>query len=52
MKCIYCGSELKEGSLFCSHCGKEVQIVPVYNIYDDDYLKALLTENGEENVPL
>ena len=52
MKCIYCGSELKEGSLFCSHCGKEVQIVPDYNIYDDDYLKALLTENGEESVPL
>ena len=52
MKCIYCGSELKEGSLFCSHCGKEVQIVPDYNIYDDDYLKALLTENGEEHVPL
>ena len=51
MKCIYCGSELKEGSLFCSHCGKEVQIVPDYNIYDDDYLKALLTENGEESVP-
>ena len=41
MKCIYCGNELKEGSLFCPYCGKEVQIVPDYNIYDDDYDEQL-----------
>ena len=32
MKCIYCGEELKEGSLYCPKCGKAVQIVPDYNI--------------------
>ena len=50
MKCIYCGEELKEGSLFCSKCGKEVQIVPDYNIYDDDYLKAVLTQEVADDV--
>ena len=36
MKCIYCGKELAEGELFCPACGKAVQIVPDYNVYDDD----------------
>lgn len=48
MKCVHCGEELKEGSLFCSKCGKEVQIVPDYNEYEDDYLKKVL---AEENRP-
>ena len=48
MKCIYCGNELKEGSLFCPYCGKEVQIVPDYNIYDDDYLKAVLAQENAD----
>jgi predicted nucleic acid-binding Zn-ribbon protein len=46
MKCIYCGEDLKEGSLFCSHCGKAVQIVPDYNVYEEDYLKQVLAEEN------
>jgi tetratricopeptide (TPR) repeat protein len=50
MKCIYCGEELKKGSLFCSRCGKAVQIVPDYNEYEEDYLKQVLfEENGIVN---
>lgn len=44
MKCIYCGKELAEGELFCPACGKAVQIVPDYNVYDDDYLKEVLAQ--------
>ncbi len=31
MKCIKCGTNLEEGTLFCPKCGKEVQWVPEYN---------------------
>ena len=35
MKCRYCGRIIPEGKLYCSHCGKEVCIVPDYNPLDD-----------------
>ncbi len=44
MKCIYCGKELDEGDLFCPRCKKAAQIVPDYNVYEDDYLKQVLTD--------
>lgn len=44
MKCANCGAELKVGCVYCSVCGKEAQIVPDYNILEDDFLKSLLNE--------
>lgn len=44
MKCVYCGDELKEGALFCSKCGKPVQVVTEYSDYEDDYLKQVMKE--------
>lgn len=52
MKCIYCGSQLKEGCIYCSNCGKEVQLVPDYNGFEDDYLKALLEETSSDETQL
>lgn len=46
MKCVYCGEELKEGSLFCSHCGKPVEMVSEYNVYEEDYLKQMLKDEN------
>lgn len=45
MKCVYCGEELKGGCLFCSTCGKDVQIVPDYNEFDDEYLNELVARS-------
>ena len=42
MKCANCGSELWDGCLYCSNCGKEAQIVPDYNVFEDEYLKTIL----------
>lgn len=48
MKCANCGAELKIGCVYCSVCGKEAQIVPDYNIMEDDFLKELLDEEQKQ----
>lgn len=47
MKCAKCGAELKIGCIYCSVCGQEAQIVPDYNLLEDDFLKELLKEKRE-----
>lgn len=47
MRCANCGAEIKVGSVFCSECGKEAQIVPDYNVLEEDYLKVLLDEKQQ-----
>ena len=41
MKCAYCKEVLKEGCLFCPSCGKDIQIVPDYNEFDEQMVKWL-----------
>lgn len=48
MKCANCGDELRDGCLYCSNCGKEAQIVPDYNVLEDEYLKSLLDPELKE----
>ena len=49
MKCAYCGAELKDGCIYCSECGKEVQVVPVFNTLEDEYLEGLLDDKVRRN---
>lgn len=44
MKCSKCGAEIEAGSVFCKKCGEPVQMVPDYNILEDDFLISLLEE--------
>lgn len=44
MKCSKCGAEIDAGSVFCKKCGEPVQMVPDYNILEDDFLISLLEE--------
>lgn len=45
MKCAYCKEELKEGCLFCPSCGKDIQIVPDYNEFDEEFLNELVAKS-------
>lgn len=37
MKCSRCGNEIEEGKLFCSICGQEVQLVPDFDTFGEQY---------------
>ena len=41
MKCKQCGNHLPVGIVYCEHCGKEVQIVPDFNVLDDEIEAAV-----------
>ncbi len=47
MKCVHCGHDLEKAKLFCPNCGKEVQIVPVYNQLEDELVQNILTDDQE-----
>lgn len=42
MKCINCGSEIKAEHKICPYCGKNIQIVPDYSVYDEDDINIIL----------
>ncbi len=46
MKCANCGAKLQVGSIYCSFCGKEAQIVSDYSILEDEILQEMLS--GQE----
>ena len=48
MKCAYCKNELKEGCVFCPSCGKDIQIVPDYNEFEDEFLNELVAKSVEK----
>lgn len=42
MKCKKCGAEIHDGCVYCSVCGTEVQLVPDYNLLDEDILGGIV----------
>ena len=52
MKCSKCGAEIRVGSVYCESCGNPAQIVPDYNILEDDFLVSILDEKKKEEETL
>lgn len=46
MKCKKCGAEIPQGYVYCNICGAEVQLVPDYNLLDEDILSGMLQEES------
>ncbi len=46
MKCKKCGAEIPQGYLYCSVCGAEVQLVPDYNLLDEDLLGGIVQKEA------
>ena len=42
MKCINCGAEIKSEYKVCPYCGSNLQIVPDYNVYDEDDINIIV----------
>lgn len=49
MKCINCGVEIKSDYKVCPFCGKTIQIVPDYSVYDEDDINIILESTKDVN---
>ena len=48
MVCAHCKAQIEDGSLYCNRCGKAVQIVPDYNVLEDDELFAMIQKRQSD----
>lgn len=44
MKCKYCDKEIESGLLYCPFCGKSVQLVPEYNVLEEELLSKIVED--------
>lgn len=47
MDCPFCGKPLKEGRVFCEKCGREIQIVPVFEPEIEEKMRKSLVHVAE-----
>lgn len=48
MKCPNCGAQMKEGQMYCEHCGNEIHIVPDFEPEIENSIHATLSNVATE----
>lgn len=48
MKCPNCGEQMKEGQLYCEHCGEEIRIVPEFEPEIENSIRKTLSDVATE----
>lgn len=51
MKCPNCGAEMKEGTLYCEHCGEDIHIVPDFEPEIEYNMEQTLNDIAREMEP-
>lgn len=51
MNCFNCGAQVTDEHKTCPYCGKSLQIVPDYNIFDDDDISVLMEATPQTPKP-
>ena len=51
MKCPNCGAEMKEGMLYCEHCGEDIHIVPDFEPEIEYNMEQTLNDIAREMDP-
>ena len=51
MKCPNCGAEMKEGMLYCEHCGEDIHIVPDFEPEIEYNMEQTLNDIAKEMAP-
>lgn len=50
MKCANCGNELEPKTIYCKKCGQAIQMVPEYNVLEEELLSQVLEEKPIDDV--
>lgn len=48
MKCKSCGKEIESGLIYCPACGKAIELVPEYNVLEEELLSKIVEDKNKE----
>ena len=46
MKCEKCGNEIDAGLIYCPNCGQSIQLVPNYNVLEEEMLSKIVEDKN------
>lgn len=47
MNCKKCGTEIENGLMYCPKCGESIQLVPDYNVFEEELLSKVVEDKNK-----